>query len=148
MREIYKRRIGVENAPQYEEGDEIMKMKTKRFLSVVAMVLAFLIAFNTTSVAMGTAADYISEVTAAENITEDGSFMRQEKIPTDNEDQNTVTEDNLRLPDVQNGQSPEEAEYGEPIQIDKNSKVYQTGERSFKTVFSEIPNTFKNEFGI
>lgn len=137
----------MENAPQYEEGDEIMKMKTKRFLSVVAMVLAFLIAFNTTSVAMGTAADYISEVTAAENITEDGSFMRQEKIPTDNEDQNTVTEDNLRLPDVQNGQSPEEAEYGEPIQIDKNSKVYQTGERSFKTVFSEIPNTFKNEFG-
>ena len=53
MREIYKRRIGVENAPPYEEGDEIMKMKTKRFLSVVAMVLAFLIAFNTTSVAMG-----------------------------------------------------------------------------------------------
>ncbi len=59
----------------------------------------------------------------------------------------TVSDNALRFPDVQNSQSFEEAEYGEPIQIDKNSKVYQTGDRSFRTVFSEIPNTFENKWG-
>lgn len=42
-------------------------MKTKRLLSVIAVILALLITLNTASAAMGTAADYLNEITATEN---------------------------------------------------------------------------------
>lgn len=37
-------------------------MKAKKLLSVISLVLAFLIAFNSTAVAMDSAADYLNEV--------------------------------------------------------------------------------------
>ena len=45
-------------------------MKTKRLLSVIAVILALLITLNTASAAMGTAADYLNEITATENSNE------------------------------------------------------------------------------
>ena len=124
-------------------------MKTKRLLSVIAVILALLITLNTASAAMGTAADYLNEITATENSNESENdiFSPPEKSPVSENEDITVSDNALRFPDVQNSQSFEEAEYGEPIQIDKNSKVYQTGDRSFRTVFSEIPNTFENKWG-
>lgn len=96
---------------------------------------------------METAANYIGEIAATENIATDNTFSRPKKLLVSDDTDDSVIEENLRLPDVQNGQSPEEAEYGEPIQVDKKTKLYQTGERSFKTVFSEIPNTFTTKIG-
>lgn len=49
--------------------------------------------------------------------------------------------DELRLPDVST--DGESDEFGEPVVISEHSKIYQTGDNTFKTVYSEIPNTFK-----
>ena len=64
-------------------------MKTKRLLSVIAVILALLITLNTASAAMGTAADYLNEITATENSNESENdiFSPPEKSPvSENED--------------------------------------------------------------
>lgn len=87
-------------------------MKTKRLLSVIAVILALLITLNTTSAAMGTAADYLNEVTATENFNESENdiFSPPEKSPVSENEDITVSDNALRFPDVQNSQSFEEAE--------------------------------------
>ena len=82
-------------------------MKTKRLLSVIAVILALLITLNTTSAAMGTAADYLNEVTATENFNESENdiFSPPEKSPVSENEDITVSDNALRFPDVQNSQS-------------------------------------------
>jgi len=53
----------------------------------------------------------------------------------------------LRLPkpDVDNEEA--EREFGPPIEVHEYEKVYQTGPRSYRSVFSQIPFTYKDKNG-
>jgi len=51
----------------------------------------------------------------------------------------------LRLPALQAEEPP--SPYGESVETSEYSKTYQTGKRTFRTVYSEIPNLFYNEKG-
>lgn len=124
-------------------------MKHRRFLATISIILALLMALSSTSAAMESAAGFVQEIVAEESVTESSDFNYPNKVPLSDDTSNSdeKSEEHLRLPDVQNSISQEEAEYGKPVLIDEHTKVYQTGERNFKTVYSEIPNTFKNALG-
>lgn len=124
-------------------------MKHRRFLATISIILALLMALSSTSAAMESAADFVQEIVAEENVTENSDFNYPSRVLPSDDTSNADEEadDPLRLPDVQNSISQEEAEYGKPVLVDEYTKVYQTGERNFKTVYSEIPNTFKNALG-
>ena len=123
-------------------------MKRRRFLATISIILALLMALSSTSAALETTADFIQEVTTAADLNEDDSFERPEKVLSSN-DESDINEQSaaLRFPDVQSSKSPEETEYGEPVDVSTYTKTYQTGEESFKTVYSEIPNTYENRWG-
>lgn len=122
-------------------------MKRRRFLATIAMILALLIACSSTSVAMESAADYVHEIVTEETDAKQDVFEYPEKADIAGSDENTDTETELRLPDVSNTEDQDETEYGEPIEVAEHTKTYQTGDRQFKTVYSEIPNTYENFFG-
>ncbi|MCL2024402.1 MAG: DUF6531 domain-containing protein [Coriobacteriia bacterium] len=48
-------------------------------------------------------------------------------------------------PDVDNEES--EREFGPPVEVHEFEKVYQTGPRSYRSVFSQTPNTYKDRNG-
>lgn len=123
--------------------------KHRRFLATIATILALLIALSSTSVAMGQAADAVQEMVSAAETTEASTFDYPEETDPSVEGigDETNTDSELRLPDVTTSESPEEAQYGEAIIVDEYTKVYQTGDRNFRTVYSEIPNTFENALG-
>ena len=123
--------------------------KHRRFLATIATVLALLIALSSTSAATGQAAAAVQEMIAASETTEVSTFDYPEETDpqSDGSGDAANADTELRLPDVTTSESPEEEAYGEPIAVDEYTKVYQTGDRSFKTVYSEIPNTFENALG-
>ena len=77
-------------------------MKRRRFLATIAMILALLIACSSTSVAMESAADYVHEIVTEETDAKQDVFEYPEKADIAGSDENTVTETELRLPDVSN----------------------------------------------
>lgn len=59
---------------------------------------------------------------------------------------NTSTE--LRLPDILSKVEPyEETLYGEPVEVNEYSKVYQIDENTFTSVYSAVPNFYYDEKG-
>lgn len=58
------------------------------------------------------------------------------------------TDEELRLPDIQTEIEPyEETLYGDPIEVNEYSKVYQIDENTFTSVYSSVPNFYYNEKG-
>lgn len=90
-------------------------MKAKKLLSVISLVLAFLIAFNSTAVAMDSAADYLNEVVLS-NSEKTEEFNYPEAVPPDVDEKTVSNSSELRLPDVQSSISTEELEYGKPVE--------------------------------
>ena len=121
-------------------------MKKRNFLATIAMVLAFLTLFNTTSVAVGVAADAIETHISQEAEAEENTFHYPEKVDSSSKEKN-CKENELRLPYVGEAENQNEANFGKPIAVDEHTKTYKTGDRHFKTVYSEIPNTYEDAFG-
>ncbi len=56
--------------------------------------------------------------------------------------------DLLRLPETNEMKEDElQEKYGDPVAVYEYSKIYQTGAGQYKTVYSEIPNTYKDSLG-
>jgi len=56
-------------------------------------------------------------------------------------------EHELRTPIPDECEEPAEELYGQPVEINMYEKIYRTGPRSFRSVFSEVPNTYIDEYG-
>lgn len=133
-----------------------MKKSTK----LIAILLSVLTIFGVFSTATPVLAADIAESTTAvtETVeettvpeTSDETETTESTQPTESVSEETTSKqenssEELRLPDVAESTDTDE-EFGEPIEVNEHSKIYQTSETEFKTVYSEIPNTYKNAFG-
>lgn len=118
-------------------------MKKKKLLqSIIAMFLVILTVFSTMTVMAEPLAEAVTEVTEAAEKEEQETFIYpEEKTSEEDKEDTPAPDEELREPDV--AEQTETDEFGEPVVISEHSKIYQTGDNTFKTVYSEIPNTFK-----
>ncbi len=108
-------------------------MKCKKFISVIAMILAMIMILNVPAVALELVAEAVAETgeTVTENKETEGNKSESEEVNVDEE---------LRLPTVVEKVEPE----GKLVETDKYSKTYKTGEMTYNTVFSEVPNYYES----
>ena len=118
-------------------------MKKKKLLqSIIAMFLVIITVFSTITVMAEPLSEAVTEVTTTAEKEEQETFIYPEEKTSENEKEViTNTDEELREPDV--AKQTETDEFGKPVVISEHSKIYQTGDNTFKTVYSEIPNTFK-----
>lgn len=115
----------------------------KWYKSLISMIIC-LIMFSNTAV-------FALEIPIKESIVQDkqsnvDKFIYPKKIkiqPKKIKQQST----DLRLPQTVESVDEEELQYGEPIAISEHEKVYQVSDNAFKTIMSEIPNTYINGSG-
>ena len=118
-------------------------MKKKKLLqSILAIMMVLFTLFSSMTVMAEPLAEAVTEITEAAEKEEQETFIYPEE-KTSEEDKEPAPEidEDLREPDV--AEQNETDEFGEPVVISEHSKIYQTGDNTFKTVYSEIPNTFK-----
>ena len=133
-----------------------MKKSTK-LIAILLSVLTIFGVFSTATPVL--AADIVESTTAVTETVEettipetsDETETTEATQPTESVSEETTSKqenssEELRLPDVAESTDTDE-EFGEPIEVNEHSKIYQTSETEFKTVYSEIPNTYKNAFG-
>ena len=118
-------------------------MKGKKLLqSTIAIILVIFTLFSTMTAMAEPLAEAVAEVTeAAENAEQETFIYPEEKTFEEDKEAAPAPDEELREPDV--AEQTETDEFGEPVVISEHSKIYQTGDNTFKTVYSEIPNTFK-----
>lgn len=121
--------------------------RRKRIVSVAACALSMLLIFDTMSAAAAPLSEAIAEMKpAAASGTESAPFIYPEK--QDAQAAPAVeNEGDLRLPETANSVNEDDQRYGDPVVLSEHAKIYQTGDHAFKTVYSEIPNTFKDTWG-
>lgn len=120
-----------------------MNLKNKKVLqSIIAMIMTVLTLFSTMSVMAEPLSEAVAEATEAAEKTEQETFIYpEEKTSEEDTEPAPETDEELREPDVT--EQTETDEFGGPVVISEHSKIYQIGDNTFKTVYSEIPNTFK-----
>lgn len=118
-------------------------MKRKKLLqSTIAIILVIFTLFSTMTAMAEPLAEAVTEVTEATETAEQETFIYpEEKTSEEDKEDTPANDEDLREPDV--AEQTETDEFGEPVVISEHSKIYQTGDNTFKTVYSEIPNTFK-----
>ena len=83
----------------------------------------------------------VTEVTeAAEKEKQETFIYPEEETSEEDKEPASKTDEELRKTDV--SEQNEKDEFGEPVIISEHSKIYQTVDNTFKTVYSEIANTF------
>lgn len=122
-----------------------MKRKGKRFNAVIALVLAATILFGNVSVSAKSVSEIIDE-NATQVDTQTETFIYPEKKEPEDVPEEQV-EGGLRLPETSDSSNEDDERYGDPVVISEHSKIYQTGDKTFKTVYSEIPNTYEDTWG-
>lgn len=118
-------------------------MKNKKVLkSIITIIMVMFTLFSSMTAMAEPLAEAINETAESVEIDEQETFIYpEERVLEEDGDKTLKTDEELREPDVA---SPNEIdEFGEPVVISEHSKIYQTGDNTFKTVYSEIPNTFK-----
>ena len=118
-------------------------MKNKKLLqSILAIMMVLFTLFGSMTVMAEPLAEAVTEVTEDAEKEEQETFIYpEEKISEEDEREIPDADEELREPDV--AEQIETDEFGKPVVISEHSKIYQTGDNTFKTVYSEIPNTFK-----
>mgnify|MGYP004453643367 CR=1 FL=1 len=118
-------------------------MKKKKLLqSIMAIMLVLFTLFSSMTAMAEPLAEAVTEVTEAAEKEEQETFIYpEEKTFEEDKEEAHAPDEELREPDV--AEQTETDEFGEPVVISEHSKIYQTGDNTFKTVYSEIPNTFK-----
>lgn len=108
----------------------------KKFTRILGIILCFTMIITSVPLnGFAALADELSE-------TEDEAVIVEQDYAVGN------TKDELRLPDVQNETEPyEETLYGNPVEVNEYSKVYQVDENTFTSVYSAVPNFYYNEKG-
>ena len=106
------------------------------------MFLVILTVFSTMTAMAEPLAEAVTEVTeVAEQEKRETFIYPEEKTSEEDKADAPAPDEDLREPDV--AEQTETDGFGEPVVISEHSKIYQTGDNTFKTVYSEIPNTFK-----
>ncbi len=123
-----------------------MKRKGKRFNVVIALVLAATMLFGTVSASAEPLSEMVDNAETQTEITETETFIYPEKKETEDSPEEQA-EGDLRLPETSDASNEDDERYGEPVVISEHSKIYQTGDQTFKTIYSEIPNTFEDTWG-
>ncbi|MFR8010533.1 MAG: DNRLRE domain-containing protein [Clostridia bacterium] len=123
-----------------------MKRKGKRFNAVIALVLAATMLFGTVSASAEPLSEMVENVETQAATAETETFIYPEKKETEDSPEEQV-EGDLRLPETSDTSNEDDERYGEPVVISEHSKIYQTGDQTFKTIYSEIPNTFEDTWG-
>lgn len=119
-------------------------MKRKRLLqSITAIIMVLFTLFGSMAVMAAPLAETVTEMTESAEKDEQETFIYPEEKTSEEETITAVVDEKLRKPDV--AKQTEEDEYGTPVVVSEHSKIYQTGNDTFKTVYSEIPNTFKEK---
>ena len=118
-------------------------MKKKKLLqSIIAIMMVVFTLFSTITAMAEPLAEAVMEVTETAETAEQETFIYpEEKTSEEDKEDTPANDEDLREPDV--AEQTETDEFGEPVVISEHSKIYQTGDNTFKTVYSEIPNTFK-----
>lgn len=118
-------------------------MKKKKLLqSIMAIMLVLFTLFSSMTAMAEPLAEAVTEVTEAAEKEEQETFIYpEEKTFEEDKEAAPALDEELREPDV--AEQTKTDEFGEPVVISEHSKIYQTGDNTFKTVYSEIPNTFK-----
>ena len=118
-------------------------MKKKKLLqSILAIMMVMFTLFSSMTVMAEPLAEAVTEITEAAEKEERETFIYpEEKTSEKDKEPAPEIDEDLREPDV--AEQTETDEFGEPVVISEHSKIYQTGDNTFKTVYSEIPNTFK-----
>ena len=113
----------------------------RRHTSRISLFLAFALFFSTLP------ASAFAVVEAGIDALQDTSFTHPQAIEPTQQPASELYEKELRAPVADENDDPSTALYGEPIEVHEFEKVYQTGPLSFQSVFSEIPNTYRDEKG-
>lgn len=111
------------------------------FKSIVAIALVISLCFTTPQISVF--ATQIASSKSSQAQSQEFIYPVNKDAKIDNE---YKKEPLLKLPDVSNDNQNDE-NHGTPIAINEYSKIYKTGDNAYQTVYTTVPNTYKDSFG-